>query len=378
MGFLVLTNGVYYYVGDLQIDSGVTLFTTKNIQLRVRGHLQINGTIDSSESGHSGADALVFSPDHYSVQRDTRAGWTANENKHNLGTARYLGPSISDGGGWSNTNKKWNSHFRGWSTPGAVASVPVLNLEYQNGTLVGLPQDLQGASGPTGHASWPADYGTQHDVPGGAGGTSGGGIAIIARGVSFGASGGMNTSGGAGSVGKKSDIRWSIWSGTGGGGMPGAVVFVIDGLNSQVPSLSKLTALVGEQPFPSGIKGHGQLGQYPGYTAYAGNGGRDMSGFGGGAARIVQLGEAYTPVEDDPESDDPPSWNDIEDKPKSLYDISPDESAKLKGIADGATVGADWDDNLSNRPKDGDILNPAVPRGTNLIPNAQFLNGIGS
>jgi hypothetical protein len=49
----------------------------------------------------------------------------------------------------------------------------------------------------------------------------------------------------------------------------------------------------------------------------------------------------------------------ISDKPNSLSDINSTEGTKLTGIADGATVGADWSTNLDNRPNeltDGRII----------------------
>src|SRR5690606_31954424 len=49
---------IYYVDGDLEIDAGAVVAITKNVQLRVRGFLQINGTILGNARGVSGGIAL--------------------------------------------------------------------------------------------------------------------------------------------------------------------------------------------------------------------------------------------------------------------------------------------------------------------------------
>jgi len=45
---------IWYYDGDLELDSGVTMEISDNVQLRVRGNFQVNGVIDGIGGGFSG------------------------------------------------------------------------------------------------------------------------------------------------------------------------------------------------------------------------------------------------------------------------------------------------------------------------------------
>jgi hypothetical protein len=50
---------IFYYNGDLQIDNGVTVALTGNVQLRIKGFLQNNGTINGKAGGIAGAGIVA-------------------------------------------------------------------------------------------------------------------------------------------------------------------------------------------------------------------------------------------------------------------------------------------------------------------------------
>ena len=268
------TNSVFYHDGDLVIDTGVTLDITKNIQLRVKGHLTINGDIQGIGTGHTGA---VDRSDLNQEDPDTRGGALTTDNTfvYNAGTKGFLGPTVSGGG-----ERYDNAVDEGFikATPGNIAngfhtSAPNLTLDYADSVVKGIPTDLQGTAGSSG-GNVGLKYGFAwrhgwHQVMGGAGGNSGAGLFIVSRGASFGASGFINTSGTAGAIGsyqppKKTTTHtvsgsnsWGSWSsssytnlyphyaGGGAGGAPGAVYFAIDGDGQTFPDLTSIIANYG-------------------------------------------------------------------------------------------------------------------------------------
>lgn len=238
-----LAAGVYYYVGDLQLDAGVTVTVNGNVELRVRGHLQINGKFDGVGRGHAGAAQLV-SP----AYRDIAAG-----------TAGFVGTPLSGGGyeltiytlSGNVTNYSAHEQLLGGSTVGRYAVVPEFNLTVDaSNFLQGLPADLRGSSGGTGHNIQTETINTGTGQPslatvyaGGAGGAGGAGLKTIARGITFGASGAVDLSGGSGAIGQSVDpdppaaANVLFYAGSGAGGAPGAWLAVIDGAGLSAPSL---------------------------------------------------------------------------------------------------------------------------------------------
>lgn len=291
----------YYCDGDLEIDSGVTLPFTKNVILVVKGHLQINGTLDGSGRGPAGA----ASPGNGSYDAA------------NAGVPGFIGPTVSGGGmksrtvvvsGPSNNQTVYDS-VAGYQAAGQCGAVPRLALQWTNGQFLGLPGNLQGTSGSSGHV---ARRGSSTRVAGGAGGAGGAGIVIVARGISFGAAGKIITSGANGSAGVSDG---TIVGGTGAGGAPGGVYLIVDGLDNDVPDISHVEALFGASPVPTLSPVANVLSQPstmvrttaqvnvepPYYSYYTGYGSTppDLSGYGG-AARVQYVPPLNVAAEDLP------------------------------------------------------------------------------
>jgi hypothetical protein len=241
-----LSNSIYYCLGDLTIDAGVTVRINQNVQLRVRGFFQVNGKIDGKGRGHLGGFPAGLSPSY-----------------------GFLGHSESTDGVYLASGSTFpnRSYLQTAGTRQVLTgtrpqnTAPLLNLSVtQAGNLLGIPADLRGTPGPAGGASYETRSGNlQWSQDGGVGGSGGAGLVVICRGMDIGASGVIDTSGDDGASGTyhpaatwyKSD-RWMI-SGSGGGGCPGAAYFVIDG-NQNPPHLnpSNAKAEFGSSPLLTG------------------------------------------------------------------------------------------------------------------------------
>ncbi|WP_020411141.1 hypothetical protein [Microbulbifer variabilis] len=225
------SRAIFYYPGDLTIPVGRTLFVSGNIELRVRGVLQIDGSLCGVPSNSSAG----FLGSCYGG-----AGQLKNvQETVNRGTAR---------GAWGKTVKGRNE------------VMPPLNIENNGGDLQGIPDDLSGSGGARGgHSSfysWDGSY--EPSGRGGLGGKGGAGIVVIARGVAIGVSGKIENSGEDGSPGTTGDLI-QVPGGSGGGGAPGGIVLLIDGTQNPMPILSnsKIIACYGESPDSPGNAGHG-------------------------------------------------------------------------------------------------------------------------
>ena len=321
----------YFHNGDLQLNSGITLNFSKNIVLFIDGHLQINGAFNGKGRGRIGATAYNLT----GVPLDASGLYLFNQ-----GSPGYIGPTIS-GGAVNSTiqygKDRWDFYsYDGAKTEGSVHSVPAIQLTLDAASLIGWPQDAQGTSGPSGGNVWYWDtHGTIGYQNGGAGGNSGAGIIIIARGVSFGASGSIDTSGDDGSLG--TPTFGHAYSGSGGGGACGAQIFIIDGIDNEIPELSHCIAKYGATPIPSTPVGFSG-GPYPihvltspheandgdvksswNYSYYTnyGNTPPDLSAFGGGA-RILFVPPIKTAATDVPQLSDAPAailLNEIQNTP---------------------------------------------------------------
>ena len=268
------TNSVFYHDGDLIIDAAVILSITKNIQLRVKGHLTINGGIEGIGTGHAGAADRA---DIYQEVPDVRAGAIPFNGGadpsyiHNNGVAGFIGPTVSGGGERYENNKDlgYIKSMPGNKVDGLHTTTPNLTLEYNNIilTLNGQPTDLQGCSGSSGGNESSTTGGTSrindgwHVLPGGAGGNSGAGLMVVSRGATFGASGYINVSGTDGAFGMyqrpyrsptyyylNSSTTYNLYpryAGGGAGGAPGAVYFAIDGDQNTFPDLTPIIARYG-------------------------------------------------------------------------------------------------------------------------------------
>ena len=242
------TRKIYYYNGDLTINSGITVDWTKNIELRIKGSLVINGTLTGSSAGALGA---------ISIKTPT----TAVDDGPPIGVLGTVGavgdPGMSYG------------VFRAGNTGGFPASYPTTTLfESYDSTarsitglvitnpdglsLTGIPANLQGSSGSAGNAS---AMGASTLFPGrprsvgygGDGGASGGGVLIVSRGASFGGSGLLSTDGGNGTAGtgEFATDAITLYGASGVGGSAGGIVWLIDGAGS-LPDKTNLQQNTGD------------------------------------------------------------------------------------------------------------------------------------
>ncbi|MDB6061571.1 MAG: hypothetical protein JWM78_1674 [Verrucomicrobiaceae bacterium] len=303
-----LSAGRYFCNGDLELNSGVTLPFTKNVLLVVKGHLQINGKFDGKARGSNGGAVA------------TSSGAPLNGDgiyRVNYGVPGYIGPTVS-GGGTSNYlqfgKDRWNwTAWEGWKTDGQVASVPRLDLSVDaSGNLQGLIPNGQGTSGASGRNSFNDDtHNNNYYQDGGAGGKGGACLVIVARGISFGAAGQIDSSGGDGLIGTTNHV---LVGGAGAGGAPGAVIFVIDGIGNEVPDLASVTAKFGASPLQSNTHimagtteqyhlpdGESLTSYFVGYGATP----PDLSAYGG-ASRILFVPPTNVPVVDVPDQSQKP------------------------------------------------------------------------
>jgi len=260
---------IWRCTGDLVIPPGVTLTITQNVQLRVKGVLTINGTINGAGEGLAGvadtldtsswpmlpnslfglALAFVATPPYSGVAVQT-------------GNVGYYGAPRAGGGLFERENTAFGGHaliqsFYPAATEGTVNVVPTYMIGWNGSVVTGLPDDLRGSSGgPGGKRHWNRSNGGAVQVnDGGTGGDGGAGLLVICRGATFGAAGQVNLSGADGLVGEyDSGNTRPAHAGAGAGGAPGAVLFVVDGVLNPLPVLTNTTipARYGEVPLPSG------------------------------------------------------------------------------------------------------------------------------
>ena len=344
----------FYYDGDLELDSGVVLPFSNNVQLRVKGNFQINGELNGTGLGYAGAAQTAADPP---LMTDV-----------NIGTRGFLTQNQYGGGVLINVLDAADIESAVFTTPiplrGDVARLdksitPQLTLTYNDAltSLRGIPTNLIGTAGSSGGnytSLYPATFGPSH-LAGGAGGASGAGLSIIARGVSFGASGRIESNGLPGSIGEQGadlGIEFNRWQGgTGGGGACGAVYFIIDGLTNNVPDLNKVELIYGAMPYSPAVPmpAYGKannpptitVGQHIGY----GTNPPDLSGFNGGA-RVV-----FIPPRDQPEQDlliaqplTEVEWEDV-------------QNTSGNKAANNATAGATWGSDIASQPVDASLLN---------------------
>lgn len=239
---LTAAGAIYYHDGDLTIPDTVTINITANVQIRVKGALVINGTIDGVGDGLAG------------VADDTSPTSRLTGNPGYVGNARG-----QDGVG--------SYHERKNPTLGTLApattvarnqSFPFLSLVVSGNSLLGLPTDLRGTGGGPGGK-------VVHDPPGtptqwqagGTGAAGGAGLCIISRGISLGASSLINLSGANSSApvpytsGKRTYI-----AGAGAPGGPGALLVLLDGDILSAPDLAnRYRGWCGTAPAASPVNG---------------------------------------------------------------------------------------------------------------------------
>lgn len=272
---MTATGAIFYYDGDLQIDAGITVNITGNVQLRIKGFLQNNGTINGKGNGIAGAAAVAAPP-------------TSSTNS-NAGTSGFIGSTEAGGGmigiksasihlqdGGQGTVVTQNrlgalESVRGRVVSGANGTMPPLNLSWTGSALLGLPTDMRGSSGSSGQPFYPDPL-----IPsitgqvGGAGGAGGAALAIICRGFAQGVSAKIDLSGADGSNGASFSYTavgptLVLQAGSGAGGAPGALAVILDGASASATGLTEagFVALQGKTPIRSGV-----LSETPKYLAY--------------------------------------------------------------------------------------------------------------
>lgn len=303
---------IFYYNGDLVIDPGVTVAIANNVQLRIKGHLTINGTLDGKAGGYAGAVAPAANCDTVCTQYLDDVAY---------GTAGFLGATISGGSvnlAEDPTATPFAGSNEGYLLNGLNPTAPDLDLGWNGSSLLGLPTDLRGTSGSSGRVSSRGpSIGYLGDVTitrtAGNGGASGAGLAIICRGASFGAAGKIDQSGADGAAGQSFAVHGSTWySGSGAGGAPGACYVLLDGAAVTYPDITTMTCIAkgGVAPIPPGAQPLNSVAEFV-YTAgayysyHAGpvgtteHPGADLSG-GLGAFRVQ-----YLPINQAAEQDSP-------------------------------------------------------------------------
>ena len=227
-----IDSAIYSYDGNVTIDAGVIITSTKNIQFRISGKfLNINGgTLTSKGQGIPG---LVGNA-------ETEAAVIAGDDS--LG---YFGATTSQGG-YSFIRSATPADFtvqglvvktpvpvRGSTVTGSVFKIPLLELNATSTDVTGYPNSLMGAPGAGGSGIREElgleGSGTYSYAIGAAGGASGGGILIIAGEVVLDTGSIIDTSGDDGStVAPLHNREPYLHPGAGAGGMPGSLVIIID------------------------------------------------------------------------------------------------------------------------------------------------------
>lgn len=268
-----VTGSIWYILGDLQIDAGVTLSISGNVQLRVLGVLTVNGDIDGIAAGLTGvADTLDASSWPYisfaSTPRKPYDGVSVQ-----LGQVGYYG-SPRAGGGLREAMRIEAvgqesfvdlQSFAAPATSNGVDIVPTYQIGFDGTDVTGIPASLMGCSGGPGgkrHYSQTQGSNYQQINDGGTGGDSGAGLLIVCRGMAFGASGFVDLSGGDGSVGGyDAGDDYPAHAGAGAGGAPGALIVVVDGTLNPLPVLSSASFIAnyGETPDPADPPGFADM-----------------------------------------------------------------------------------------------------------------------
>ncbi len=244
------SNAIYYFNADVIIPQGVTVSYTQNVQLRIRGVLQVIGELNGSALGLSGAadTASVGSIPALGVGESVLSAPPATS----PGVPAFLGTTQPTGALIERTRRRSGSTSRyrytgqsvfGTVTQGRYGAMPGFYVRWQDGQLRGVPADLRGTSGGAGGYFYWNDSrdGVTYTARGGQGGAGGAGLLIICRGMTFGASGLVRSSGADGQPGQTGGPLGTAgagltgYAGTGAGGAPGGTLVIIDGPANPIP-----------------------------------------------------------------------------------------------------------------------------------------------
>ena len=241
-----ITNAVYYYGGDVEFDAGSVVTISENVDLRIKGNIQVNGLIDGKGKGLAGATV------------------PADGYEYNNGLPGYVGVTESAGVIEDSRRADWLRSIKGITIEaftGETAAPPLELINYGN-ALGNIPPDLRGTSGSSGGSflKW-SSYGREGFTPasevlalGGDGGDGGAGLVITHRGISFGINGEIDLSGDNGQSGISASHEMFWWegvnhfsntfnmsSGSGAGGAPGACYILADGTTHTIGTINVTT-----------------------------------------------------------------------------------------------------------------------------------------
>ena len=220
------TRTIFYYLGDFTIPAATTLTISGNVELRIRGQLQINGTLRAS------------------------GGLPAS-------SSGFIGTTYGGRGRFDGKYPPYYPDLRGapYSVRGRYEAMPILEIENNSGVLAGIPADMRGTGGGQGGPIlwWNSgDVVWEQRATGGPGGAGGGSVVMVSRGAGYGVSGETNVSGLVGTQGGVTAIG-PVWAaGSGGGGAPGTAVHLLDGSQVTFPILpGNIVGRYGDSPFHS-------------------------------------------------------------------------------------------------------------------------------
>jgi hypothetical protein len=309
------SGAVYYYPGDLELADGAILQVNNNVQLRVMGFVTVNGDITGLGRGKSG---VADSAGYGTVQ---------------AGTPGFIGNSRGmDGAQLAQSGRTaLLSTIPCAFTQGQYSAFPYLDLTVSGTSLVGIPSDLRGTSGGGGgkvQSSQIDGSSPQVRSVGGTGANSGAGLAIICRGLAFGASGSINLSG-ANSAATSAVTAPNFYPGAGGAGSPGGLLILLDGSGISLPDVGgKFIAACGSVPVngtplpargpasPTELSQSGWLPPGAGYLDEALISAVDLSN---SAHRIQYVPETQTAAED--EDTRPPAPTSLAVSPGQLENV---------------------------------------------------------
>ncbi|MAM87571.1 MAG: hypothetical protein CME36_09735 [unclassified Hahellaceae] len=249
-------NSIVYCPGDLTIRSGVSVIMRNNIQLRVKGFFQNNGLI-VSRSISSPTVVTQALPLRFLGQTQATDGVIINIGTSTI-TREFSGRTRSQ---TIVGRKIITGNNRQLTTGTTNDAAPPLSLEVTgDGRLVGLVGDMRGSDGPIGGAAEVYTNGTRTAYqPGRDGGNGGGALVVISRGAAIGPSGAVNTSGEHGKAAEPltgiQGLEYGpgqLQPGSSGGGAPGPVYYIMDGIGVNAPFLTQQNSIAqyGACPVP--------------------------------------------------------------------------------------------------------------------------------
>lgn len=251
-GGATMAEGIYYYLGNLTIDASVIATINNNVQLRIRGSLTINGTINGKGLGAAGGAGATL----WSNGLTTFTGPTLL--KHNAGAGVSGAVGITKPGSEfyvavypSGILAMGYGRYAVEHVRQGLSSIPYYSLKNNSTSIIGLPNDLRGNGG-AGSGGVHSYIGTAGvlQAAGGAGGAGGAGLMIISRGLSFGAAGKIDLSGADGiSPGTSYKLsKKTLVSSSGAGGAPGGFALFLDGNYTPPELATELVSLHGDSP----------------------------------------------------------------------------------------------------------------------------------